>query len=79
MIGSAGNHMFVPRRVTGTEVILVSMGAFDEEEHERREKKIGAVDADTDERRPEFEGRLEYVGDDSVDELLSRLKELKEA
>lgn len=56
----------------------MSMGTFDEEEFERREEKISSVDADSDDRRPNFEGRVEYTGDDSVDELLSRLKELKE-
>lgn len=56
----------------------MSMGAFDEEEYERREKKIGSVDADSDDDRTPFEGRLEFTGDESVDELLARLKELKE-
>lgn len=55
----------------------MSMGTFDEEEYERREAKIAAVDADSDDRRTDFEGRVEYTGDDSVDELLERLRELK--
>lgn len=54
----------------------MSMGAFDEEEHERREEMIGSVEADSDDERTVFEGRIEY-SDDSVDELLSRLQELK--
>lgn len=57
----------------------MSMGSFDEEEHERREKKISSVDADSDDQRNNFEGRVEFTGDDSVDDLLSRLEELKEA
>lgn len=56
----------------------MSMGAFDEEEHERREEMIGSVEADSDDERTVFEGRIEYTGGDSVDELLSRLQELKE-
>lgn len=58
--------------------ILMSMGTFDEEEHERRERKVSAVDADTDDRRTEFRGRVEYTGDDSVEELLARLKDRKQ-
>ncbi|TYL37988.1 hypothetical protein CV102_14830 [Natronococcus pandeyae] len=56
----------------------MSMGTFDAEEFERREKMISSVEADSDDRRTDFEGRVEYTGDDSVEELLSRLKELRE-
>lgn len=56
----------------------MSMGTFDEEEHERREKMISSVDAESDDRRTTFEGDVEYTGEESVDELLSRLEELKE-
>ncbi len=55
----------------------MSMGTFDEEEYERREKKISSVNTDSDDQRTAFEGRIEYTGDDSVNKLLSRLKELK--
>ncbi|WP_227356195.1 DUF5786 family protein [Haladaptatus salinisoli] len=55
----------------------MSMGTFDAEEYERREKKISSVDADSDDRRTTFEGRIEYTGDDSLEELLARLEELK--
>ena len=61
-----------------TEEILMSMGTFDAEEFERREKMIGSVEIDSDDRRTDFEGRVEYTGDDSVEELLSRLKKLRE-
>lgn len=61
-----------------TEEILMSMGTFDAEEFERREKMISSVETDSDDRRTDFEGRFEYTGDDSVEELLSRLKELRE-
>ncbi|WP_435156440.1 DUF5786 family protein [Haladaptatus sp. DFWS20] len=56
----------------------MSMGTFDGEEHERREKKIGSVGTDSDDRRTIFEGHVEYIGDDSIEELLARLKEVKE-
>lgn len=56
----------------------MSMGTFDHEEYERREKMIHAVDAAENYRRTDFEGHIEYVGGESVAELLSRLKELRE-
>ncbi|GAA0255999.1 DUF5786 family protein [Haladaptatus pallidirubidus] len=55
----------------------MSMGTFDAEEHERREKKISSVVADSDDQRTNFEGQVEYTGDDSIEELLARLKEVK--
>ena len=54
------------------------MGSFDEEEYERREKKINSLNTDSDDQRTVFKGRIEYTGNDSIDELLDRLKELKE-
>ncbi|QIO24868.1 DUF5786 family protein [Haloarcula sp. JP-L23] len=54
------------------------MGTFDEEEYERREAKISSVEADSDDQRTTFEGRVEFTGVDSVDDLLARLKDLKE-
>lgn len=55
----------------------MSMGTFDHQEYERRERMISSVDTRQNDRLPSFEGRIEYVGEDSVDELLARLKELK--
>lgn len=55
----------------------MSMGTFDHQEYERRERMISSVDTRSDDRRTSFEGRVEYTGDVSVDELLARLKELK--
>lgn len=56
----------------------MSMGIFDAEEHERREKRLSRIRMHTDDRRLIFQGRLEYIGDDSVDELLARWNTLKE-
>lgn len=55
----------------------MSMGTFDAKEHERREKKISSVVTDSDDQRTNFEGHVEYTGDDSIEELLARLKEVK--
>ncbi|WP_247002053.1 DUF5786 family protein [Halosolutus gelatinilyticus] len=54
----------------------MSMGTFDHEEYERREKQISSVDTSTDDRRRTFEGRLEY-SDDSIDDLLARFDDVK--
>lgn len=59
--------------------MLMSMGRFDAEEYERREKRLSRIRTDTNDRRPIFEGRLEYIDDDSVDDLLARWHSLKEA
>jgi len=56
----------------------MSMGKFDEEEYERREKKINSVNTESDDHRAIFEGRIEYTGEDSIEDLLARLKTLKE-
>jgi hypothetical protein len=55
----------------------MSMGTFDHQEYERRERMISSVDTRSNDRRPSYEGRIEYTGEDSVEELLDRLKELK--
>ncbi|WP_440992036.1 DUF5786 family protein [Haloarchaeobius baliensis] len=55
----------------------MSMGKFDEQEYERREKQISSVNTDSDDQRTVFEGRIEYIGDESVDDLLARLREMK--
>nr|WP_224450183.1 DUF5786 family protein [Haloprofundus salilacus] len=53
------------------------MGAYDEDEHERRAQKTSQVDADFDEARTEFRGRLEYDSGDSTEELLDQFRKLK--
>jgi len=55
----------------------MSMGAYDEEEHERRERKVSAVDADFDDERTIFEGSVEFETGDSAEDLLARFKEIK--
>lgn len=62
---------------TTTEEFSMSMGTFDHQEYERRERMISSIDTRPNDRRPNYEGRIEYTGEDSVDALLARLKELK--
>jgi hypothetical protein len=55
----------------------MSMGAYDDEEHERRERKNSEVDASFDDERDEYEGTVEYEGDESAEELLDQFKEMQ--
>jgi len=54
----------------------MSMGAYDEAEHERREAKTSTVDADFDQERSEFRGSVTYDSGASADELLDQFAEL---
>ncbi|WP_158093608.1 DUF5786 family protein [Halorubrum sp. SD683] len=55
----------------------MSIGAYDEAEHERREKKTSEVDADFDAERPEYSGSLTYDSGDSTEALLDKFEELQ--
>jgi len=55
----------------------MSMGAYDEAEHERREQKTGVVDADFDAERPEYSGSLTYDSGDSAEALLDKFQEMQ--
>jgi len=55
----------------------MSLGAYDEDEHERREKKASTVDTDFDDDRSEYHGSLTYESGESAEELLDQFQELK--
>ena len=55
----------------------MSMGAYDEDEYERRERKNGTVDAQFDDGRSEFRGTVEYDSGDSTEALLDQFKRIK--
>lgn len=55
----------------------MAMGSYDEDEHERREKKSNTVDASFDDDRPEYHGEIEYDAGESTDDLLAQYKQLK--
>ena len=55
----------------------MSMGAYDEEEHERRERMSSEVDASFDDERNEYRGRVEYESGESTEELLDQFKEIQ--
>ena len=58
-------------------VPTMSMGAYDEEEHERRERINNTVDADFDDARNDYRGRIEYEDGESTEALLDQFKRLK--
>ena len=55
----------------------MSMGAYDEDEHERREQKASSVDASFDDERTNYEGEIEYDSGDSAEALLDQFKQMK--
>jgi hypothetical protein len=55
----------------------MSMGAYDDEEHERRERKNSQVDASFDDDRTEYEGDIQYEGGDSTEQLLEQFQEIQ--
>jgi len=56
----------------------MSMGAYDEDEHERREKKASAVDADFDDERTEYQGSIEFEDGGSAEDLLDQFEQMKD-
>jgi hypothetical protein len=55
----------------------MSMGAYDEDEHERREAKAASVDMSSDDDRTEYHGSVSYDSGDSTEALLDQFKEIK--
>lgn len=55
----------------------MSMGAYDEEEHERRERKTSSVDASFDDERTEYRGDVNYESDASTEQLLDQFREMQ--
>ena len=58
-------------------ILTMSMGAYDEDEHERREKQASTVDADFDDERTIYHGQVEYDSGDSTEALLNQFEEIK--
>nr|WP_284033207.1 DUF5786 family protein [Halobaculum sp. DT31] len=52
------------------------MGAYDEDEHERREEKA-RLDTEFAEERSEYRGRVTYDSGDSTEALLDQFKTIK--
>gem|GEM_PF-102319 len=58
-------------------VLTMSMGAYDEEEHERRERKNAEVDLSEDDTRTNYEGKIEFDSGDDPEKLLDQFKQMK--
>ncbi len=54
----------------------MSMGAYDEDEHERRERKNNTVDIGADDTRTDYHGSVEYDSGDSAEDLLDQFREI---
>jgi len=55
----------------------MSMGAYDEEEHERREQKNTEVDMSVDDDRTDYEGQLTFDSGGSAEDLLDQFEQIK--
>ncbi|QSG05806.1 Uncharacterized protein HSR121_1463 [Halapricum desulfuricans] len=55
----------------------MAMGSFDDDEHERRERKNTEVDASFDDDRTTYHGSVEYDAGESTEELLDQFEEIK--
>jgi len=55
----------------------MSMGAYDEEEHERRERKTSSVDASFDDERTEYRGDVNDESNASTEQLLDQFREMQ--
>lgn len=72
------NDRYIDMRTDPTMFILaMSMGAYDEDEHERREQQASRVDADFDDERTIYHGRVEYDAGESAEDLLDQFEEIK--
>lgn len=54
----------------------MSLGAYDEDEYERRERKNAAVDTSDEDTRSFYEGSVEYDAGESADDLLDQFEEI---
>ncbi|MBV0902465.1 hypothetical protein KTS37_11765 [Halomicroarcula salina] len=52
------------------------MGAYDDDEHERRERKNSEVDLSEDDDRTAYHGTVDYDGGESTEELLDQFKQI---
>lgn len=72
------NDRYIDMRTVPTmRILAMSMGAYDEDEHERREQQASRVDADFDDERTIYHGRVEYDAGESAEDLLDQFEEIK--
>jgi len=56
----------------------MGMGAYDEDEHQRRAEKTSSVDTSDADGRTTYRGTLEYDSGESAEALLDQFKQIKE-
>ncbi|ERG98824.1 MAG: hypothetical protein J07HQX50_02872 [Haloquadratum sp. J07HQX50] len=56
----------------------MSMGSYDNDEHERRERKNGNVDTNFDDTRSVYHGSIQYENENSAEDLISQFKEIQQ-
>jgi hypothetical protein len=56
----------------------MSLGAYDEQEHERRERKTASVDLSDEDTRTAYNGSVEFDSGGSAEELLDQFQEITE-
>ena len=54
----------------------MSLGAYDEQEHERRERKTANVDLSDEDTRTAYNGSVEFDAGESAEELLDQFQEI---
>jgi len=54
----------------------MSMGAYDNDEHERRERKNNEVVVSADDDRTAYHGSVDYDSGESAEELLDQFKQI---
>jgi hypothetical protein len=55
----------------------MSLGSYDEAEHERREARTATVDADVDDDRVDYRGSVEFDAGGSAEALLDQFRRIK--
>jgi len=55
----------------------MSLGAYDDDEHERRERKTNLIDVTEDDTRTTYRGSIHYDSGDSTEDLLTQFEEIK--
>ena len=55
----------------------MSMGAYDDDEHERREAKTNNVEVSDDDTRTTYEGSVEFDSGDSAEALIDQFQQLQ--
>ncbi|MFP4530792.1 MAG: DUF5786 family protein [Halodesulfurarchaeum sp.] len=54
----------------------MSLGSYDEQEHERRERKNASVDLSEDDTRSSYRGSVEFDSGESAEDLLDQFHEI---